>query len=360
VHPQTVNRSAEFIGRLQAIQSVDVRARIEGYLQQVAFKNGQDVRKGDLLYQIEAAPYEAAVAAAKAQVASAQATLLQNQQNLQRQQQLFQRGNTAEATLQQAQAQRDVSQANVAAAQAQLKTAEINLGYTRIVAPIAGRIGATAVTAGNLVNASTGTLATIVELDPIRVVFSINERDFVAYKEKHKEATQQQINARFVPTLRLPDGSSYGEAGNVAFVDNRVDPATGTLAVYADFPNPQRVLLPGMLVTAIIRPETPPRGFLVPAGAVQQDKQGRFVLVVGASNKIERRAVETAQTSGQNAVIASGLKDGDRVVVEGAAKVRPGETVNAVPEGAAPGQAPATAQRGAQTSGSAAPATSGR
>jgi membrane fusion protein (multidrug efflux system) len=334
VHPQEITRASEFIGHVQAIQSVDVHAQVTGILQRVAFEGGQDVKQGALLYQIEPAQYQAALAAAQAQLQSAQASLIQAQQNLARQQSLFQHQTTAEATLEQAQAQRDVAQANVLAAQAQVQTAQINLGYTRIAAPIAGRVGATKVTAGNLVGPTTGTLTTVVQLDPIRVVFSVNERALVAYKQKHSGATQEQINARFVPKLRLPDGSTFAQSGRVAFVENQVDPNTGTLPVYADFPNPQDVLLPGMLVTAIISPESPPMGFLVPAGAVGQDAQGKFVLVVGQGDKIERRNIDSNEQIEQSIAITKGLQDGDRVVIEGGQKVRPGQIVRPIEEGA--------------------------
>jgi membrane fusion protein (multidrug efflux system) len=332
VRPQELNRNTEFIAHVQAIQSVDLHAQVTGILREVAFEGGQDVAKGSLLYLIDPAQYQAALAAAKAQLQSAQATLEQAQQNLTRQQQLFARQTAAEVALEQAQAQRGVAAANVAAAEAQVQTAQINVGYTRIESPIDGRVGATAVTAGNLVGPTTGTLATVVQLDPIRLVFSVNERALVAFKQAHKEASQDEINARFIPQLRLPDGSMFGEVGHVAFVDNRVDPATGTLPVYADFPNPLKLLLPGMLVTAVVTPENPAKGFLIPAGAVQQDAQGQFLLVVGAGARIERRNVRTGPQIEQSISIISGLADGDKVVIEGGQKVAPGQTVNPIPE----------------------------
>jgi membrane fusion protein (multidrug efflux system) len=333
VHPQELTRASEFIGRVQAIQSVDVRAQVTGILQRVGFQGGQDVQEGALLYQIDPAQFQAAAAAAQAQLQSAQASLAQAQQNFARQQELFQHQTTAQATLEQAQAQRDVAQANVLAAQAQLRTAQINLGYATINSPITGRVGATNVTAGNLVGPTTGTLATVVQLDPIRVVFSVNERALVAYKQQHAGATQEEINARFVPKLRLPDGSIYAQSGRVAFVNNQVDPATGTVPVYADFPNPQRVLLPGMLITALISPESPPMGFLVPAGAVQQDAQGKFVLVAGPENKVQRRNITAGDQIEQSIAITAGLQDGDRVIVEGGQKVRPDQVVRPTSEG---------------------------
>jgi len=352
VHKQELNQSSSFIGHVQAIQTVNVHAQVAGYLRQVAFKGGQDVKKGQLLYVIEPAQYRAAVAAAEAKLQSARALLKQAHQNLTRQQRLYAKGNTPQSTLQQAEATYDVDDANVAAAKAQLQTANINFGYTRITSPIDGRAGATAVTAGNLVGPTTGTLTTIVQLNPIRVVFSINERSLVAFREKHPKATQQQINARFIPNLRLPGGSMYGQAGRVAFVNNQVDSATGTLAVYADFPNPRDLLLPGMLVTAVVSPEHPAHGFLVPAGAVLQDRRGKYVLVVGPGNKLERRDIITGAQIDQSLAV-TGLKNGDRVVVAGLQKVHLGQVVNPIAEGvshanAAAATAPlSTAQPGA-------------
>jgi membrane fusion protein (multidrug efflux system) len=331
-----LNQSSEFIGHVQAIQSVDVHAQVTGILQQVAFQQGQDVDKGAQLYVIDAAPYQAALAAAQAQLQSAQASLVQAQDNLQRQQSLYEHQSTPQATLVQAQAQRDVAKANVAAAQAQVQTAQINVGYTRIAAPIAGRVGATSLTAGNLVGPTTGTLTTVVQLDPIRVVFSVNERALVAFKQRNPQASQTDINARFIPQLRLADGSMFDQTGKVDFVDNRIDPTTGTIAVYAAFPNPRRLLLPGMLVTAIVRPEAPANGYLVPAGAVQQDSKGTYLLVVGAGSKIERRDVTTSGQVQQNTAVTKGLNDGDKVVIEGGQKVHPGQVVKAVPESSSP------------------------
>src|SRR4051812_21338313 len=211
VHPQELTRTSEFIGHVQAIQAVDVHAQASGILQQVGFQGGQDLQEGSLLYQIDPAQYQASLSAAQAQLQSAKASLVQAEQNLQRQQALFQHQATPQTNVEQAQAQRDVAQANVLAAQAQVNTAQINVGYTTIKAPIAGRIGATKVTAGNLVGPTTGTLTTVVQLDPIRVVFSVNERALVAYKQAHPGATQDEMNSRFVPTLRLPDGSMYAQ-----------------------------------------------------------------------------------------------------------------------------------------------------
>jgi membrane fusion protein (multidrug efflux system) len=335
VQLQDVTPSAEFIARVVAIQTVNIQARVGGYLQQVEFKEGQDVKAGDLLYVIEPGLYEAALASAQAQLAEAQANERNAQLNYQRNAELLRGNNVSQATVDQALAQRDIASAQVAAAQAAVRTAQINLGYTKITAPINGRIGVTAVTIGNVVGPNSGTLATIVQLDPIRIVYSVNQRDLVTFREKNPDATQDELNARFVPGLRLPDGSMYGETGRIEFISNTVDPATGTIAVYANFPNPQALILPGMVATAVIRPEQPRRVLTVPITAVEQDQQGRYVLTVDQGGHVVQRRVQLGNQVQQSWTVSSGLQEGENVIVSGLQKIRPGEVVNAVPASSA-------------------------
>jgi membrane fusion protein (multidrug efflux system) len=259
--------------------------------------------------------------------------LREAERNFERNQELARHGNVSQATLDQAIAQRDTAAADVAAAQASVKTAQLNLGYTRIASPIDGRIGATAITAGNLVGPNSGMLARVVELDPIRAVFSVSERDLLAVKQNMGNAPQQEINARFVPTLRLSDGSTYPDAGRVDFVDNIVDPTTGTVAVHAVFANANKLLLPGMLVTVLVRPQQAERAITVPVTALQQDQQGKYVLVVDNNNRVVQRRVEVNGQVDQQWVVTSGLREGEEIVVEGLQKVRPGQMVNPVPQG---------------------------
>jgi membrane fusion protein (multidrug efflux system) len=316
---------------MEAIHSVSIQARVEGFLQQVAFNEGQDVHAGDLLYVIEPAQYQAALQSAEAQLQSAQANLTQAERNLARNQELRKHGTIAQATLDQAIEQRDTAAASVTAAQAAVKTAQLNLGYTRITSPIDGRIGATSVTAGNLVGPSSGVLARVVQLDPIRVVFSVNERDLLALKQRSGNVSQQQLNARFVPTLRLADGTTYAQAGRVDFVDNTVDPATGTVAVHAVFPNPQKLLLPGMLVTVTVQPEHPQTSIVVPLDAVAQDRQGKFVLIVDDNDRVQQHRIEVNGQYNQQWIVTAGLREGEEVIVSGLQKVRPGQQVKPVP-----------------------------
>lgn len=321
---------------MQAIQTVEIRARVEGFVEQVAFREGEDVKAGQLLFQIEPAPYRAALASAQAQLAKAQATLREAQANFERQSQLAQEGFQSRAVLEQATAQRDAAAADQLAARAGVQTAQLNLDYTTITSPIDGRIGKVAFTRGNLVNAASGTLASVVELDPIRAVFSVAERDVVSIKQT-TGAEQQQINQQFVPRLRLPNGEDYAEAGTIEFVDNRIDPATGTLAVWARFPNPQELLLPGQFVTVMVRPAAPEEKPVVPVTAVQQDRQGKFVLVVGPDDVAQERRITATRQSGQDWIVDTGLQPGEMVVVDGIQKARPGArvSVSRVPERAA-------------------------
>ncbi|WP_448191646.1 efflux RND transporter periplasmic adaptor subunit [Azospirillum sp. sgz301742] len=331
VENRDVAPASTFIGRVTAIQSFDARARVEGALEQVAFHEGQDVRPGDLLYAIEQGPYQAALDSAKAQLASAEAKVREAERAYARAEELRQRGNVSQATLDQALADRDAAQAQGMIAQAQIRTAELNLGYTRISSPIAGRVGATAVTQGNLVNPATGVLATVVQLDPIRVVFSVSERDLLATQRQLGIQSPAEAVDRFIPTLRFSDGSEYPETGRLEFVDNRIDPQTGTIGIRALFPNPQRLLLPGQYVSILIRRDQAEQRPVVPVAAVQQDQQGRYVLVLDENNRIQQRRIEAGQQIEQVLVVEKGLSPGETVVVDGAQKARPGMVVQPVP-----------------------------
>jgi membrane fusion protein (multidrug efflux system) len=232
--------------------------------------------------------------------------------------------------LDQAIAQRDTNKADIASAQAAIRTAEINLGFTTIKAPIAGRIGRALVTKGNLVDSSTSPLASVVQVDPIRVVFSVPDRAFMAFRQK-LAAQPGSHERRFVPSLRLPDGSDYDQKGEIAFIDNRVDPNTGTIAIWARFPNPDAVLLPGAFVTIAIRPEQAERRPLVPVAAVQEDRDGKFVLMLDGENTVREQRVEATRQIDQNWIVEGGLSGGERIIIDGLQKARPGAKVNPVP-----------------------------
>jgi membrane fusion protein, multidrug efflux system len=341
VETKAIERTGRFIGNIKAIQSVDLMARVEGFLEKVAFDQGAMVEQGQLLYQIEQAQYranldgaEGQAAAAQADSASASANLEDKQADFERQSALLKKGDTSKTAFDQARAARDEAQADVqkaAASQQQaaaaVETAKINLGYTTITSPIKGRIGATTYTVGNLVNSSSGTLATVVQLDPIRAVFSIPSADFVRIMSQVGGQDVATYRARFVPELILPTGQPYDHKGKIAFSDNQVDASTGTVAVYADFPNPQGLLLPGQFVTAVVRMADEERLPVVPAAALLRTRDGEQVYVVGQGNRVELRQIKTGAKVDQGYAVLSGLIDGELVIVSGVQKVKPGMVV---------------------------------
>jgi membrane fusion protein (multidrug efflux system) len=348
VQSRLVGRQGRFIGTIQAIQSVDVMARVEGFLTEVAFDQGSTVAVGQLLYQIDQAPFQADLeaanaqyAAAQAELASAQAALLNAQAQFLRYSNLVGRGDTSQADFDKAKANRDEAQANVdkakaseLQAQAQITTAKINLGYTTITSVIAGRIGATNYTIGNLVGPDSKTLATVVQLDPIRAVFSIPSANFVRFMDRVASKGMDTARQEFVPELILPTGMTYIHKGKLAFASNEIDSGTGTVPIYADFPNPNGALLPGQFVTVVLHTAEEQRLPVVAASAVQQTRDGDQVFVVGKDNRAELRAIKLGPQVGTGFAVTSGLQDGDIVIVSGIQKVKPGMVV-------APSKAPA-------------------
>ena len=330
VRSENVSPHKEFIARFEAVEAVDIRARVQGFIKGVEVREGQDVKVGDLLFLIEPDQYQAAMAQASAQVASTQATLLNAEVNLQRRQALASRGNVSRADLDAATADRDTARAAVASAQANLQVAQLNLDYTKIEAPISGRIGRANFTMGNLVGLDSGALARIVQLDPIRVVFSVSERDILDVRQRAGTASQEEINAGFLPTLRLANGTTYPEQGKIEFLGNEVDPATGTVPIRVLFPNPDGDLLPGGTAFVMIRPVESKELPVVPIAAVQETRDGKSVLVVDADNRIEVRAITASTQVGQNWAVDQGLRPGETIVVEGLQKVRPGMVVQPV------------------------------
>jgi membrane fusion protein (multidrug efflux system) len=322
-----VARTYAFVGRIKAVDIVALRARVEGFLDKVLFREGQDVKSGDLLYQIEKAPYQALVDQAKANVAAAQATALNAELQYNRVLELVKKQFTPQATVDQDKAAMDSARAQVLQAKAALTQAEINLGYTDIRAPIDGRIGRTAYTQGNLVNAGSGVLATIVSQDPIYVLFPVSVRQLEEIRESRRQENGTLVKIEIL--VRLSTGKQYGHPGVWNFTDPQVEQTTDTLLMRGTLPNPERLLTDGQFVTVEIRERKPQPQLVVPQAALQIDQAGYYVLVVGADNKVEQRRVTTGPTEGADAVIASGLKEGDRVIVEGIQKVRPGQEVQA-------------------------------
>jgi membrane fusion protein (multidrug efflux system) len=324
---QDLQPSVEFTGRVEAIDEVELRARVPGFLEQRLFTEGGMVEKGQKLFVIEQQTYQAAVTEAEAAVAKAQAELTNAELQLQRAVELAKNKNIPQAEVDTRRALRDTAKAQLLAAQAQLEDAQINLSYTEIFAPIGGRIGKSAYSVGNLVEPASGPLATIVSQDPIRVSFPVSMREILDVQRER--AAQGRPGDRFEIDLRLADGTTYPHAGQVDFASNRVDTSTDTVLVRAVMPNPDGLLIDGALVQVVVETKQPEKELVVPQSALLIDQAGRYVLTVNAESKVEQRRVTVGAAVGTMQVVESGLAAGDRVIVEGALKVRPGQTVQA-------------------------------
>jgi membrane fusion protein (multidrug efflux system) len=326
VESRGITPSLSFIGRVKAVQTFDARARVEGFLTKIAYTDGQRVKAGQLLYQIEKTQYQAAVEQAKANLASANAVEVNAQLAYDRAAQLVKSSAGTQASVDQTRATLDSAKAGVLQNQAALTIANENLGYTDITSPIDGRIGFTAVTLGNLVNASTGVLATVVSDDPIYVQFPVSMRQVADLAAAHKGDIAHGADIKVRATLA--NGKVYDQIGDLRYVSNQVDQQTDSLPVRATFPNPKSALVDGAFVTVKVEEGAPQQRLVIPRSALQLDQIGVYVLVVGADKKVEVRRVQTGEAVETEIAIASGLKAGEKVIVDGIQKVRPGEVVN--------------------------------
>jgi membrane fusion protein (multidrug efflux system) len=269
------------------------------------------------------------VTSAQAEIERAQAQREAALNEVERARTLIARGNISESELDQREAEANRLAAEIKAGEASLQRAKLDVGYTKITSPIDGRIGRSNFDPGNLIGPESGVLATVVRLDPIYVSFPVSEK---AYLDYMKAENQPEIT----PMIRLSDGSMYADSGEVEFVDNRIDPTTGTIQVRATFPNPKRLLLPGQYVTVVLAEAEPEVHPIIPQAAVQENQAGRFVLVVDDANQVEARQVTMGQRVETNWVVLDGLREGELVIIEGMQKVRPGAVVEPTYAEAAP------------------------
>ncbi|WP_175665434.1 efflux RND transporter periplasmic adaptor subunit [Burkholderia ambifaria] len=367
VQPQAVPVFTELPGRTSAFLVAQVRARVDGIVLRREFTEGGDVKAGQRLYKIDPAPYIAQLNSAKATLAKAQANLVTQNALVARYKVLVAANAVSKQEYDNAVATQGQAAADVAAGKAAVDTAQINLGYTDVVSPITGRVGISQVTPGAYVQASQATLmSTVQQLDPVYVDLTQSSLEGLKLRQDVQSGRLKTSGPGAAKvSLILEDGKTYSDAGKLQFSDVTVDQTTGSVTIRAVFPNPGRVLLPGMFVRARIEEGVNENAYLVPQIGVTHDAKGQAVaLVVNASNKVEPRPLKTTGMQGQNWIVEGGLQAGDRVIVQGVEKVRPGATVKSVAaqlpaadaaSGAAVSAAPAAAAAsGAAASGAAA------
>ena len=321
---RSMAKQAEFVGRAEALEKVDLRARVTGFLGPRLFKDGDDVKEGQVVFTIEKEPFEAAVDQRKAQLAAAKATLANADQQLARTAELTRKGNAPVAQLDQRTAEQGQAKAGVMEAEANLRDAQIQLSYTEIKTPISGRIGRSAVSPGNLVGHDTGVMVTVVKDDPMQVLFSVTQREML-------EARDSEVTGKVRARVRLANGSLYSEKGRIDFLDVQVNPRTDGQTVRAMFPNPDDILTSGQTVRVIIEEKGGDKVVVIPQSAIAIDQTGSYVFVVGPDNKIEQRRLHVGTIRDGLAVVDEGVEPGERVVVQGQQRIRAGMIVTPQP-----------------------------
>src|SRR6516225_5530383 len=319
---RSMKKQAEYVGRAEALEKVDLRARVQGFLGPRMFKEGDDVKEGQVVFTIEREPFEAAVDQRKAQLAATRARLANADQQLQRTAELARKGNAPIAQLDQRTAEQGEAKAAVMEAEANLRDAQIQLSYTEIKTPISGRIGRAAVSPGNLVGPDTGVLATVVQDDPMQVLFSVTQRELLDARNS-EPSSNGKVRAR----VRLADGLLYSERGRIDFLDVQVNPRTDGQTVRAMFPNPDDTLTTGQTVRVIIEEKGGDKVTVIPQSAIAIDQTGSYVFVVGNDNVVEQRRVRLGTYREGLAVVEDGIKPGELVVVQGQQRIRAGITV---------------------------------
>lgn len=350
VQPQKVSITTELPGRTSAFLIAEVRPQVGGIIQKRVFTEGSDVKAGQVLYQIDPATYQAAYASAKASLARAEANLIPARLREERYKELVKIKAVSQQDYDNAFAALRQAEADVESAKAAVETARINLAYTKVTAPISGRIGKSAVTTGALVTANQAApLATIQQLSSMYVDVTQSNADLIKLQQslargvfkRGGSASQAKVK------LILENGTPYPIDGSLKFSDVTVDPSTGAVTLRSVFPNPKQMLLPGMFVRAVVQEGVNEQAILVPQRGVTRNPAGNaMVMLVGADEKVEPRVITVERTVGDNWLVSDGLKAGERVILEGIQKARPGTQVKAVPFGSKPAAAPGAAPQG--------------
>jgi membrane fusion protein, multidrug efflux system len=324
-----ISKTPEFVGRVEAINRVEVRARVKGYVEAVLFNEGEVVKEGDALYRIEKGQFEAAVQQAQGALERSKAALVLAKQTLDRADELLKRSSGTAVARDQAQAQVDTAKGSILMDEANLDTAKINLGYTDIVAPITGKISRTSITKGNVVGPDSGVLTTIVSQDPMYLTFPVSQRDFLRVRQAGRQLDQKDYKALKI-RAQFSDGSVYDQTGELNFVDVSVDRATDTILARAIIPNPKGALIDNQLVRVTVEIDTPDQKVVVPQAALIADQQGPYVFIVEDDMAAIRR-IKIGDETGTDVVVEGGLSGGEQVIVEGLQSMRPGASVRATP-----------------------------
>jgi membrane fusion protein, multidrug efflux system len=321
-----VAKALDFVGRVEAINRVDVRARVKGYLETVLFKEGDLVKEGAPLYRIEKGLFEAAVEQARGALETSNAQHELAVKTRKRQDELFAKNVSAAKALDEAIAAEGMAKGAITTNEGNLQTAQINLGYTDIIAPITGKIGRTSVTKGNVVGPDSGVLTTIVSQDPMYVTFPVSQREFLQAARTGRPADTKNIKVQ----IRFSDGSIYDHVGEINFVDVTVDRTTDTVIARAVMPNPNGRLIDGQLVRVNLESGTPDEKVVIPQAALIADQGGVYVFVVDDGKAVIKR-VKPGAKSGADVVIDAGLSGGEQVIVDGLQGIRAGAAVRASP-----------------------------
>ncbi len=332
VHPlqQTVTNYLEETGTTEAVEMVDIRARVTGFLEQVKFEPGTNIKQGDVLYVIEQRQFKAEVAAAGADLEAKQAALDKAEIEYEREQRMFEENATSERNVVRTKAERDGALATVDAAIAALDRAQLDLDYTEVSTPIDGRVGKTLVKLGNLVDGNEAThLTTVIQYDPIYANFNISERALLQLLAQMPAKDERQTDhSQLKFYLQRADDQGFPFEGQFDYADLAVDQSTGTFAIRGIFPNPNDEIVPGLFVRIRIPIGTQENALLVPEQALASDQAGRYLLTVNSENMVERRNVTAGAKHGNLVVIDEGLRPDDRVIIEGVQRARPGGEVD--------------------------------
>jgi membrane fusion protein (multidrug efflux system) len=321
----------EYAGRVAGFRDVEVRPRVGGLLLRREFEEGAVVKQGQTLFVIDPATYQVALARAQAQAQQAQATQRQTEENFTRIQELMRRGVATEKQLEDAQAARDQARAAVQLANAEIQSAQLNLGYTTVMAPTAGVTTLQTPPVGTLIQAQQTLLTTITQLDPAYVNFSFTDAEGQSFRELNQTRAKPLTEKDLTVELRYANGTVYGKKGTIDTSAQRVDPQTGTIQARAVFPNPDGAVLPGQFVRIVVNGITLPNAIVIPKPAIVQGPQGPSLFVVAANNTAEARPVRLGRELADGFVVQEGLRPGERVIVDGVIRVRPGAPVRVAP-----------------------------